>query len=386
MKYQQLYSIVFSDKRSFRWKRHILFWLAVFFYHLVRIGLMMPDINNWSAFGKLLDFSFFRGVVPNILFTYSIVYYLIPKFFNRGKYIFFIIGILFSIGLMQFYGIVNDRLHAGSPIHKAIQGNVSFAIKWAGWQPGFIRLFGNPPLICGFFLAIKLLKNWHQEQLKTETLAKENANAELQLLKAQVHPHFLFNTLNNIYSFSLNQSPLAGTLVKKLSGMLDYMIHECEEKFVPLEKELRLIQDYLGLEKVRYGKRLDMQVEIHGDFENKFIAPLLMIPFVENSFKHGTSQMLQHPWIRLEITTDASLLIFKLSNSKPSLNSKKLNNGIGLLNVQKRLQLLYPDDHQLNINSTEETFIVEMQIMLSEGTLKKSETVEIIPDKVFTYA
>ncbi|HEU0069357.1 MAG TPA: hypothetical protein VFQ26_08885, partial [Nitrospiraceae bacterium] len=79
MKYQQLYSIVFSDKRSFRWKRHILFWLAVFFYHLVRIGLMMPGINNWSAFGKLLDFSFFRGVVPNILFTYSIVYFLIPK-------------------------------------------------------------------------------------------------------------------------------------------------------------------------------------------------------------------------------------------------------------------------------------------------------------------
>ena len=168
--------------------------------------------------------------------------------------------------------------------------------------------------------------------------------------------------------------------------MLDYMIHECEEKFVPLEKELRLIQDYLGLEKVRYGKRLDMQIEIHGDCENKFIAPLLMIPFVENSFKHGTSQMLQHPWIRLEISTDAGLLIFKLSNSKPSLNSKKLNNGIGLLNVQKRLQLLYPDDHQLNINSNEETFIVEMQIMLSDETFKTSETVEMMPGKVFTYA
>ncbi len=386
MKYQQLYSIVFSDKPSFRWKRHLLFWLAVFFYHLVRIGLMMPPINNWPALGKLLDFTFFRGVVPNILFTYSIVYYLIPKFFNRRKYLLFTIGVLLSIGLMQFYGIINDLFHADSPIVKAIQGDESFKYKWTDWRAGTIRLFGNPPLICGLFLAIKLLKNWHQEQLKTETLAKENANAELQLLKAQVHPHFLFNTLNNIYSFSLNQSPLAGTLVQKLSGMLDYMIHDCEEKFVPLEKELRLIQDYMGLEKVRYGKRLDMQVEIHGDFENKFIAPLLMIPFVENSFKHGTSQMLQHPWIKLEITTNAGLLIFKLSNSKPSLNSKKQGKGIGLINVQKRLQLLYPDDHQLNISSTEETFSVEMQIMLSEGTLKKNETDEIIRDKVFTYA
>src|SRR6186713_2808465 len=176
MRSPNLHNIIFSDDRSFRWKRHLLFWLAVFFYHLLRIGLMMPPINNWPALGKLLDFTFFRGVVPNILFTYSIVYYLIPKFFNRRKYLFFTIGVLLSIGLMQFYGIVNDRFHTGSPIHKAIQGNVSFAIKWAGWQPGFIRLFGNPPLICGFFLAIKLLKNWHQEQLKTETLAKENAN------------------------------------------------------------------------------------------------------------------------------------------------------------------------------------------------------------------
>jgi LytS/YehU family sensor histidine kinase len=89
------------------------------------------------------------------------------------------------------------------------------------------------------FLSIKILKNWHLEQVKSETLAKKNASAELELLKAQIHPHFLFNTLNNIYSFSLNQSPQAGTLVKKLSGMLDYMIHECEEKICAIRKRIR---------------------------------------------------------------------------------------------------------------------------------------------------
>src|SRR5881396_556866 len=108
MRYQKLYNIVFSDKRSFRWERHLLFWLAVFFYHLVRIGLMMPGIDNWAAFGTLIEFSFFRGVVPNILFSYSIVYYSIPRFFNRGKYFLSVIGVLLSIGLMQFYGMVND--------------------------------------------------------------------------------------------------------------------------------------------------------------------------------------------------------------------------------------------------------------------------------------
>ena len=385
MKYRKLYNIVFSDKSFFRWERHLLFWLAVFFYHLVRIGLMMPVIDSWRALGTLLEFSFFRGLIPNILFTYSIVYYLIPKFFNRGKYLLFAIGLLFSIGLMQFYGMVNDVFHDGSPIHDAIAGNGSQVFKWAGWQPGFIRLFGNPPLICGLFLAIKLLKNWHQEQLKTETLAKENANAELQLLKAQVHPHFLFNTLNNIYSFSLNQSPQAGTLVKKLSGMLGYMINECEEKLVPLEKELKLIQDYMGLENVRYGKRLSMYVEIQGDFDNKYIAPLLMIPFVENSFKHGTSQMLKNPWIKLEINTVGNQFFLNLSNSKPSLaHPVRPNKGIGLLNVKKRLQLLYSGQHQLDISETEDMFTVSMQILLERCFPPGNKMVET--EKFVAYA
>ena len=149
--------------------------------------------------------------------------------------------------------------------------------------------------------------------------------------------------------------------------MLAYMINECDEKLVPLNKELGLLEDYTGLEKVRYGKRLDMQVEIHGDFENKWIAPLLMIPFIENSFKHGTSQMLKRPWVKLEITTVNNQLFFKLSNSKPIIaSSNGQNKGIGLQNVKKRLALLYPGKHQLDIYQTEETFTVNMQLLLEE--------------------
>ena len=141
----------------------------------------------------------------------------------------------------------------------------------------------------------------------------------------------------------------------------------------------------MGLEKVRYGKRLDMQVEIHGDFENKFIAPLLMIPFVENSFKHGTSQMLQHPWIKLEITTVNDQLFFRLSNSKPSLShANKQNKGIGLTNVQKRLHLVYPGRHQLDISETEDMFTVNMQILLEENVFAENKIIE--RDKAHAYA
>ena len=235
------------------------------------------------------------------------------------------------------------------------------------FRPGFIRMLGNPPLICGLFLSLKTLKSWHLEQLKTATLARENANAELQLLKAQIHPHFLFNTLNNIYSFSLKQSPEAGMLVKKLSGLLGYMVHECDQQLVPLEKEIKLIQDYIGLEKVRYGDRLNLRVEITGEYRDKMIAPLLMIPFVENCFKHGASIMRGEQWIGLSIRTKEDQLDFNLSNSKPPQVIETNNTrGIGLANVQKRLELLYPGKHFLTIASTSDTYNVHLQVSLQQ--------------------
>ena len=383
MKYQKLYNIAFSDDRSVRWKRHFFFWLVVLLYHFARISMMFPVINK-NSFLSLLELTFFWGLILNIFFSYSIVYYLIPKYFKKKKYWQFAVGIVLVFLIMQFLLQVNSLVISGTPVIKAI-GYYKGMEFLSYLRPGLIRSFGNPPLIFGLFLSLKTLKGWHLEQLKSETLSKENANAELQLLKAQVHPHFLFNTLNNIYSFSLNGSPQAGLLVKKLSGMLSYMIHECEEKLVPLEKELKLIEDYMGLEKVRYGKRLDMQVEIHGDFENRFIAPLLMIPFIENSFKHGTSQMLQHPWIKLEITTVDNQLFLKLSNSKPALvHATNQNMGIGLLNVKKRLQLLYAGKHQLDISSTEDMFTVNMQILLEEKVIAENKIIEV--DKALAYA
>ena len=237
MRSPNLYNIVFSDKRSFRWKRHLLFWLAVFFYHLVRIGIMIP-ISDWNSLLSMLELTVFHGVILNMILCYTVVYFLVPKYFKKKKYIRFAFGLVLCYLFILIIGLAHSAIIAGGPISQAI-GNVDITKLAKFARAGFIRMFGNPPLICCLLLALKTLKNWHLEQLKTETLAKENANAELQLLKAQVHPHFLFNTLNNIYSFSLNQSPQAGTLVKKLSGMLDYMIHECEEKFVHIGKRIK---------------------------------------------------------------------------------------------------------------------------------------------------
>ena len=219
-------------------------------------------------------------------------------------------------------------------------------------------------------LSIKFLKICYIKQQENTELKRENVIAELQLLKAQVHPHFLFNTLNNIYSFTLVKSSIAADLLEKLTGILHYMILEGQNTWVPLKKEIQLIQDYISLEKVRYGDRLDIIVDIKGNIENKFIAPLLMIPFVENSFKHGSSKMLTDPKVELSIIIDEARLMFTLSNNKPATNAQQnqinSNSGIGLKNTAKRLQLLYPEKHNLKIESTDTTFSVKMNITLQE--------------------
>jgi LytS/YehU family sensor histidine kinase len=232
------------------------------------------------------------------------------------------------------------------------------------------------PIITGFAVMIKLMKRWWLKQKETEQLFQEKTKAELQLLKAQVHPHFLFNTLNNIYYFTLSGSPKAPEMINKLSGLLHYILNECNQPLVALQKELNMVRDYMALEKIRYGEQMNMTIEIQedgfpslrGDAGRGLIAPLLLIPFVENSFKHGTSKMLAHPWVKLQIIIENNTLHFSVTNSRPQEAEPQVKKGnIGLKNVKKRLELLYPGTHELNIISEPESFFVFLKVQLQEA-------------------
>ena len=236
--------------------------------------------------------------------------------------------------------------------------------------------------MAGFAVIIKMMKRSWLKQQETLLVVREKAKAELQLLKAQIHPHFLFNTLNNVYFLTLTASQKAPEMLEKLTDMLRYILNECNQSVVPIEKEIKMIEDYMALEKIRYGDRLKMDLEIKGDYKNKMISPLLLIPLVENSFKHGASKMLQHPWVDLNITVDGQYLFFVLSNSRPEETSLPQNNGrIGLNNVKKRLQLLYPDAHELSIVNGSGSYEVFMKINLgneANGPDASEEKMEII--------
>ena len=181
--------------------------------------------------------------------------------------------------------------------------------------------------------AIKFLKrNYHHEQL-ANAFKEEKLDAELKFLKAQIHPHFLFNTLNNLYSLTLQSSSKSSEVVLKLSNLLDYMLYECNVKEVPLNKEINQIQNFIDLEKLRYGERLEVSFTAKGDFHNKRIPPLLLIPFIENAFKHGVSQEIENTFVSIDLTAKQNQLIFKVENSKTNehtTNDKTYTKGIGL--------------------------------------------------------
>ncbi|GEP90391.1 Putative regulator of cell autolysis [Chitinophaga terrae (ex Kim and Jung 2007)] len=196
----------------------------------------------------------------------------------------------------------------------------------------------------------------------------KNQLIELSLLKAQIHPHFLFNTLNNLYALTLNKSDQSPGVVMELSHILRYILYECNTTTVSLEKELKMIERYISLEKIRYGNHLEVNMSLSGNLENHNIVPLLLLPLVENAFKHGIGKLAEEGWINISAGIKDNRFTFKISNNKlPSAdgNAQRSDYGnIGLYNIRKRLDILYRGKYDLKIIDEEDVFVVVMKIEL----------------------
>ena len=387
------YAFVFSNNWQFRFRRHLLFWVAWCIYLAVTYLIPTNWIPGWNFSAPLSHIEHY-GVVLAVLrillaavlltvvhmwLVYGIIYYILPRYLSKNKnHLVTTALLLLHVCIVAFINYFNFIL---SMYMSTRAGYFDAMPRMEFILPVWSRqILFNYPTVIGFALTIKLLKNWYTRQKETEQLTREKFKAELQILKSQVHPHFLFNTLNNIYSLILNGSPEAPQMIKTLSGLLRYIIYDCDRPFVPLEQEIKMIRDYMSLERIRYGENFNMSVQVRGNPGNKMIGSLLLIPFVENSFKHGASQMLTHPWVNLDILMEGDTLLFKLSNSKSGLDGENINrNGIGLNNVQKRLALLYPGAYSLNISEDDMSFNISMTLKLytvEKRAVQKVLTVE----------
>ena len=409
--YVTKHEFIFSDQRRHRIARHVAFWIVWWLSYFLLFHLPLHEFLGWGfsananpdtfqsiqkiglplVIVKTMIFNSLLAVVlPQVIFTYVLINWILPGYFYKKKN-FFVTACIFIAVLVIYYFVAGQfKRFAGYGDYflglRKDPPTIHYTFIVGTWSAAREQL-SSLPIVAGLAVMIKLIKRWWRKQKETEQLANEKARAELQLLKAQIHPHFLFNTLNNIYFFTLTNSTQAPEMIKKLSGMLHYILNECRQSLVPLDKEIKMIRDYMALEEIRYGEQMKMTIEIQenppplkGEAGWGLIAPLLLIPFIENSFKHGASKMLTHPYVKLRITVENNMLHFFIMNSRPQTPEPSSAKGnIGLKNVKKRLQLLYPAAHELNIVSEPESFTVYLKIQLKEMTTPSVDNEEIKP-------
>ncbi len=330
--------------------QHVLFW-GISFFILLNVFSISETLTKLDyIYTFLFHLGLAIGVYLNLLF-------LIPYFLKKGKYILFgvlLIGDIFlsaEITLLVFSHL-SDLLFPG---YYLVSGYSFFDI--AKFQLIFVGLTTLLELSSAWFKLIESEKNL----IKAE---QEKVSLELQALKSQINPHFLFNSLNNLYSLSLNKSDKAPGIILKLSSLMRYILYESSKETVPLQKEIDCIIDYLEIQSLRVLEA-EVNFDIKGVVGDKQIAPLIFLPLVENAFKHGMKGSVDAHFIRLSMNIKEDQLIFSIKNNKGK--AIKIRNetegGIGLGNIKKRLNLIYPDRHTLKIMDSEFEFGVELIIM-----------------------
>ncbi len=344
-------------KRKFDWLfgnrvlQHTLFWVA----HLVFYALLYGSFEDNYRQTFLEEFIY---LPVKVIFTYFTLYYLLPHYLLAGKHWKFFAWLMLSsfiAGIAQRYIAFNIDYPIYYP--EALKDPFFYF-------PKIVKMFVGIYPVTFFAVAIKLLKFWYANQHDHQILTQEKLQAELKFLKTQIHPHFLFNTLNNLYALTLKKSDLAPDTVLKLSELINYMLYECTSDEVPLSKEVKFIRNYVDIEKMRYGDKLDVDIRVSNDLLERKIAPLILLPFVENCFKHGAGEELQQSWVKLTIDVQPHVTLIKVENNKSSENGHSKKEGIGISNVKRRLDLLYPGKHELKIINGEETFLVILTIQV----------------------
>lgn len=343
-----------------RWQ--LWFWAIVF----LEAPLSSALGNNGQTLQEAIIFRLI-GLIAKMMAAYLLTYFLMDKLLFRKKYFLFVLSLPVAAYLIAVIGRFLNIYIGEALLYPDIPNENLWEIISRPSETLGIYLFRFTPFAF-WFAFIKIGIDQLRSNQQIAELGKEKTAAELSLLKAQIHPHFLFNTLNNLYTLTLEKSDKAPEVVEKLSAMLDYLLYRCNEKKVTVQQEVELIQNYLSLESLRYGDKLNLTFEHQIDTPSTaLVAPLILISPVENAFKHGASGNTDKPTIRIKLSVDNGELQFEVWNNKPAeapTDDREYTAGIGLTNVRRQLNLLYPDRHTLLIEEDKLAFSVVLTIKL----------------------
>jgi Putative regulator of cell autolysis len=332
-----------------RWLYHVLFW---FIYNLF-VGFLFFNLYGITepAF-YLLMLLFLPG---ELLLTYFNFYVLMPRLLFAGKYVRYALVLLLCITTISFLNTFIHRLNVslGSPYYAV---GVEFSFR--NILSRNFELFSLISVTTG----MKLAKDWLLQLQWIREKEKQYLETELNFLKSQINPHFFFNTLNNLYSLTLKKSEQAPEVVLKLSDLMSYMLYESNTPKIALDKEIMYLKNYIDVEQLRFGRRLEVQFDVSGPTEKVAVPPMLLILFVENSFKHGTRHIIHHIKIRISLGVHDGFVHFRVENPVGNQFTVSDQTGIGLKNAQRRLELLYGNQYTLDMHTKDNQYIVSLKI------------------------
>ncbi|WP_405209110.1 sensor histidine kinase [Aquimarina sp. LLG6339-5] len=339
---------------------HILFWCSFLMIFTI-LGVLDSGTFKPNVLTNL------AMLPPQIAAAYFLNYYQLPKLLLKKRYFLFFVSIFFSVYFLSAFARFNV-VHIVEPFFR--ENFEQETIKEILLD--FIYIFSvYCPAVYTYaliMLAVKAIKTRFEEKHQIEILQKEKATSELKFLKAQIQPHFLFNTLNNLYALTLAKSDLAPKVVLKLSELLDFILYQSDQASISIEKEIELIQGFIDLESLRYGNALDVSFEKRVDDLNTQIAPLVLLPLIENAFKHGVSSDPKNAKIHIDLLVSGNSIKFKVFNTKLNDFVKQVANtksGIGTSNLKRQLEINYPNKYTLEIDEKQDSYFVELLIDLS---------------------
>lgn len=281
--------------------------------------------------------------------------YLIPDYLNEGKF-------------WNYFGLVLLAILLVSPIRIFLQFLVlqDFPVSLNSYRHGWSLLLLSDFVVVMSSTMYSVLSDWIKKSREIEDLEKTRIQSEIKFLKSQINPHFLFNTLNSLYALSLKKQESTPEMILRLSDIMRYILYECNEETVNLQKEVDYLNNYIELEKLRHGAKMNTRLSISGELDSYQIAPMILNPFFENSFKHGIAESIHSPSLLLKISvSNEGLMHFYLENSFEETRNSSTSKGIGITNVKRRLELLYPEKHQLQITKENNLFTVDLKMQLT---------------------
>ena len=345
---------------------HIPFWVA---YHCmwwaIAVGSVSEVANNIMIFSPNTIKSAFY-VIFQALGVYFNLYFLIPKYLENGRYVLYVSWLLLTI-------ICTAAVIATGYSASAWFSGKSL-VSLYGADSSFVHFFQNNTLLSTvasttLAMSVKLTKNWIQAQRREQLLQTEKLETELKFLKYQFNPHFLFNTINSIF-FLIHKNPdVASASLAKFSDLLRHQLYENNDKLIALTKETAYLENFVEVERLRQNKNLLIDVEIAENYTGHLgIEPFILMTFVENAFKHVSKDDDKINWIKIKINSNQGQLFFRVSNSTSAAVTKSVVNysGIGLQNVRRRLELLYPKQYELDIQDNNNRFEVSLSLPLSD--------------------